>query len=158
MLVFPRQYGAILSQGGTGGPPPSGFPISKVAELTLTKSGSQTITSTETTMTWQTELLDNGWGWSSGDIVVPAGVKLVTLNFITFQSGSLITAKYGRIRVNGTEVYARFLHAQFWSPNNMRHVFPVTPGDTITVTQQTDSLSHSTNAARTFVSVIGWDY
>jgi hypothetical protein len=71
------------------------------AALTLTRSGTLSITTAGTTITWQTETRNQGFTWSGSEITIPtAGYYAINLQY----NAAAVTTTYGILRVNAVNV------------------------------------------------------
>ena len=71
------------------------------AALTLTRSGTLSITTAGTTITWQTETRNEGFTWSGTEITIPtAGYYAINLQY----NAAVVTTTYAILRVNAVNV------------------------------------------------------
>jgi hypothetical protein len=88
------------------------------AALTLTRSGTLSITTAGTTITWQTETRNEGFTWSGTEITIPtAGYYAINLQY----NAAAVTTTYAILRVNAVNV-AFFSNS---SVNSTLHGFTV---------------------------------
>jgi hypothetical protein len=88
------------------------------AALTLTRSGTLSITTAGTTITWQTETRNEGFTWSGTEITIPtAGYYAINLQY----NAAVVTTTYAILRVNAVNV-AFFSNS---SVNSTLHGFTV---------------------------------
>jgi hypothetical protein len=88
------------------------------AALTLTRSGTLSITTAGTTITWQTETRNEGFTWSGSEITIPtAGYYAINLQY----NAAAVTTTYGILRVNAVNL-AFFSNS---SVNSTLHGFTV---------------------------------
>jgi hypothetical protein len=86
--------------------------------LTLTRSGTLSITTAGTTITWQTETRNEGFTWSGSEITIPtAGYYAINLQY----NAAAVTTTYGILRVNAVNL-AFFSNS---SVNSTLHGFTV---------------------------------
>jgi hypothetical protein len=71
------------------------------AALTLTRSGTLSITTAGTTITWQTETRNQGFTWSTTDITIPTSGYYA---FSLYYAGGSAHTAFMRIIVNGVSV------------------------------------------------------
>jgi hypothetical protein len=88
------------------------------AALTLTRSGTLSITTAGTTITWQVETRNEGFTWSGTEITIPtSGYYVINLQY----NAAAVTTTYAILRVNAVNV-AFFSNS---SVNSTLHGFTV---------------------------------
>lgn len=88
------------------------------AALTLTRSGTLSITTAGTTITWQVETRNEGFTWSGTEITIPtAGYYVINLQY----NAVVVTTTFAILRVNAVNV-AFFSNS---SVNSTLHGFTV---------------------------------
>jgi hypothetical protein len=71
------------------------------AALTLTRSGTLSITTAGTTITWQVETRNEGFTWSGTEITIPtAGYYVINLQY----NAAVVTTTFAGLRVNNIAV------------------------------------------------------
>lgn len=105
-----------------------------MAKYAILKQVGQTITTTESTVSWDNAVEVGGEWWNSANptrLTVPAGVSFIELMFTALASGTAVSTDILiRIRVNGVDTFTVIIDRKFYCEMNYSlGVYAVSPGD-----------------------------
>lgn len=133
MITQSLLHGIIASskvQGGAAGFAPLGDPD---AYLVLGKSSTQAVSNSLNLVTFDSVVASSGWSFSSGSsIVVPAGIDVVSINFISNLTAYIFVGDMLLVvEKNGADIFERYTDDQGWGPQNANLILPVAESDVL---------------------------
>lgn len=125
--------------------------------LSLTKSSTQTISTSASDISFQTIGSQLSWSFSSGsNIVVPAGITIVSgLICLTATAAAGLIDALLTLKKNGTVKMERYIDDNQWAAENLQFSIPVVAGDTLTFGMQTYGGSYTLSTISR-LSLKGW--